>query len=117
MKFPLLLVEFHAYPKGFRSIRVHVIKHTYGRRLRVAGVGLEDRKVLLGHRSDHVTTHYSAPEIGSLIEASEKVCASRARKTHALTIVPARAEQQVLDFGGERGTRTLDLGIMSAVNE
>jgi len=27
-----------------------------------AGVGLEDRKILLGHTSDHVTTHYSAPQ-------------------------------------------------------
>jgi hypothetical protein len=35
------------------------------------------------HKSDHVTTHYSAPEIGSLIDASEKVCASRSRKSHA----------------------------------
>jgi len=60
-----------------------------------------------------VTTHYS-PEIGSLIEASENVCAPQSRKSHALTIVRAQAEQQVIDFGGERGTRTLDLGIMSA---
>src|SRR5476651_559115 len=50
------------------------LKHTYGHRLRVAGVGFEDRKVLLGHKSDHVTTHYSAPEIGALIEASDDVC-------------------------------------------
>jgi hypothetical protein len=35
------------------------------------------------------------------------------RKNLALTVVRTRAEQ-VLDFGGERGTRTLDLGIMSA---
>jgi integrase len=104
-----------ACPEGFRSVRVHDLKHTYGHRLRVAGVGFEDRKLLLGHKSDHVTTHYSAPEIGSLIRASEKVCAPRARKSHALTIVRARPLQQVLDFsGGERGTRTLDLGIMSA---
>jgi hypothetical protein len=25
-----------------------------------------------------------------------------------------RAESQIIDFGGERGTRTLDLGIMSS---
>lgn len=77
-------------PEGFRRIRVHDLKHTYGHRLRVAGVGFEDRKVLLGHRSEHVTTHYSAPEIGSLIEASEKVCALRSRKSPALAIVRAR---------------------------
>jgi len=37
-------------------------------------VGFEDRKLLLGHKSDHVTTHYSAPGIGALIEAAENVC-------------------------------------------
>lgn len=47
-------------PAGFRSIRVHDLKHTYGHRLRAAGVGFEDRKLLLGHKSNHVTTHYSA---------------------------------------------------------
>jgi hypothetical protein len=31
-------------PKGFQSIRVHDLKHTYGHRLRAAGVGFEDRK-------------------------------------------------------------------------
>ena len=102
-------------PKGFRSIRVHDLKHTYGHRLRAAGVGFEDRKLLLGHKSSHVTTHYSAPEIEALIQASEKVCDLGSRKSPALAIVRARAESQVLDFtGGERGTRTLDLGIMSA---
>lgn len=44
-------------PAGFRALRVHDLKHTYGHRLRVAGVGFEDRKVLLGHKSHHVTTH------------------------------------------------------------
>ena len=34
---------------GFASIRVHDLKHTFGRRLRAAGVTLEDRKALLGH--------------------------------------------------------------------
>jgi hypothetical protein len=33
----------------------------------------------------------STPEIGALIEASEKACALRSRESHALTIVRARA--------------------------
>ncbi|MGO9993634.1 MAG: hypothetical protein ACLPTF_14130 [Steroidobacteraceae bacterium] len=78
---------------GFQSIRVHDLKHTYGHRLRAAGVGFEDRKLLLGHKAGHVTTHYSAPEIEALIQASEKVCELGARKSHALTIVGARATQ------------------------
>ena len=106
-----------ACPGGFRFIRVHDLKHTYGHRLRAAGVGFEDRKILLGHKSDHVTTHYSAPEIGALIEASEKVCELKSRKSPALAIVRAlRNEAQVADStGGKGGTRTLDPGIMSAV--
>jgi integrase len=77
-------------PPGFRFIRVHDLKHTYGHRLRVAGVGFEDRKVLLGHKSGHVTTHYSAPEIGALIEASERVCDLESRMGSALAIVRGR---------------------------
>jgi hypothetical protein len=55
-------------------------------------VGFEDRKVLLGHKSSHaVTTHYSAPEIGVLIEAAEKVCALQSRESHAFSIVRGEA--------------------------
>ncbi len=37
-------------PPGFRSIRVHNLKHTFGYRLRAAGVSFKDRQTLLGHR-------------------------------------------------------------------
>lgn len=56
------------------TVRVHDLKHTYGRRLRAAGVSFEDRQDLLGHRSGRVTTHYSAPELAHLIEVSNLVC-------------------------------------------
>ena len=59
---------------GLGHVRVHDLKHTFGRRLRAAGVSFEDRQDLLGHRSVRVTTHYSAAELTKLIEASEKVC-------------------------------------------
>ncbi len=55
-------------------VRVHDLKHTYGRRLRAAGVSFEDRQDLLGHKSARMTTHYSAPELGRLVEASNRVC-------------------------------------------
>ena len=77
---------------------MHDLKHTYGHRLRAAGVGFEDRKLLLGHKAGHITTHYSAPETGTLIEASEKACALGSRKTRALTLVGVPPKQQVLDF-------------------
>jgi len=72
-------------PAGFRRIRVHDLKHTFGRRLRAAGVSFEDRQDLLGHRSGRITTHYSQAELTSLIEAAEKVCATESRKSPATT--------------------------------
>ena len=62
---------------GLRQVRVHDLKHTFGRRLRAAGVPLETRKVLLGHKNGDITTHYSAPELEELIEAVNKVCTEK----------------------------------------
>ena len=56
------------------QVRVHDLKHTFGRRLRAAGVSFEDRQDLLGHRSGRITTHYSAAELSHLIEAANRVC-------------------------------------------
>ncbi len=56
------------------DVRVHDTKHTYGRRLRAAGVSFEDRQDLLGHKSARITTHYSAAELINLWEATNKVC-------------------------------------------
>jgi integrase len=55
------------------QVRVHDLKHTFGRRLRAAGVSFEDRQDLLGHRSGRITTHYSAAELSRLLEAAETV--------------------------------------------
>ena len=60
------------------GFRVHDLRHTFGHRLRAAGVGFEDRQDLLGLKSERITTHYSAPDIARLIEAAEKVCERRA---------------------------------------
>ena len=59
------------------QVRVHDLRHTFGHRLRAAGVSYEDRQDLLGHKSDRITTHYSAPDVARLIEAAEKVCVRR----------------------------------------
>ena len=61
---------------GLPQVRVHDLKHTFGHRLRAAGVPFEDRQDLLGHRSGRITTHYSAPDIARLLEAAERVCQS-----------------------------------------
>ena len=59
---------------GLPQVRVHDLKHTFGHRLRAAGVPFEERQDLLGHRSGRITTHYSAPDIARLLEAAERVC-------------------------------------------
>jgi integrase len=78
-------------PEGFRNIRVHDLKHTFGRRLRATGVSLETRKVLLGHTTGDITSHYSAPELSELIEAANRVCAGQSGKTPALTLIKQKA--------------------------
>lgn len=60
------------------AVRVHDLKHTFGRRLRSAGVSFEDRQDLLGHKSTRITTHYSSAELINLWEAANKVVDGRA---------------------------------------
>jgi integrase len=72
-------------PEGFRRVRVHDLKHTFGRRLRAAGVSFEDRQDLLGHKSGRITTHYSQAELTSLIDAADRVCSTESRKSPATT--------------------------------
>ena len=49
-------------------------------------MSFEDRQDLLGHKSSRMTTHYSAPELGHLIEAANKVC-ERARERPDLVVL------------------------------
>jgi len=69
---------------GLLKVRVHDLKHTFGRRLRAAGVSFEDRQDLLGHKSSRITTHYSAGELTSLLDAASKVCEEKACQTLTL---------------------------------
>jgi integrase len=76
------------------QVRVHDLKHTFGRRLRAAGVPHETRKVLLGHRTGDITTHYSAPELEELIEAANRVCEDKSGKSPALVILKLKNAAQ-----------------------
>ena len=76
---------------GLPLVRVHDLKHTFGRRLRAAGVSFEDRQDLLGHRSGRITSHYSAAELGSLIEAANQVVGEGSRKSPALVVLRNKA--------------------------
>ena len=67
--------------------RVHDLKHTFGRRLRAAGVSYEDRQDLLGHRSGRITTHYSVAEISSLLESANRICTPSLRRSPTLFVL------------------------------
>jgi integrase len=72
---------------------VHNLRHTFGRRLRGAGVPLETRKLLLGHASGDITTHYSAAEISELINAVEKITDRSITQAPTLTLIPRKNER------------------------
>ena len=80
---------------GLSQVRVHDLKHTFGRRLRAAGVSFEDRQDLLGHRSGRITSHYSAAELTSLIEAANKVVGQGSRKSPALVMLKKKAANAI----------------------
>ena len=73
-------------PEGFANIRVHDLKHTFGRRLRATGGPLETRKALRGHKNGDITTHYSAIEVSELLDAVESVC-MRSINGHGLVLI------------------------------
>ena len=71
---------------GLPQVRVHDLKHTFGRRLRAAGVSFEDRQDLLGHKSGRITSHYSCAELQNLFAAANKAC-DRSRQGAGLTLL------------------------------
>lgn len=76
-------------PWGYRNLRVHDLRHTFGRRLRAAGVNRETRAALLGHKTGDITTHYSQAELQELIDAVSEIVVEKSRKSHALTLLRA----------------------------
>ena len=74
---------------------VHNLRHTFGRRLRGAGVPLETRKALLGHANGDITTHYSAAELRELLDAVEKIADRGIAQTPTLTVVRWRRKDVV----------------------
>lgn len=76
---------------GLPQVRVHDLKHTFGRRLRAAGVSFEDRQDLLGHKSGRITSHYSVAELGNLIVAANQVVGEGSRKSPALVVLKQKA--------------------------
>jgi thiol-disulfide isomerase/thioredoxin len=87
-------------PTGLRTVRVHDLRHTFGRRLRAAGVSLEDRRDLLGHKGPDITTHYSAPEIGRLAAAANRIVGFRESSTPTLRGMAERDRKSLVEREG-----------------
>ena len=108
---------------GLPQVRVHDLKHTFGLRLRAAGVSFEDRQDLLGHMSGRITTHYSGAELANLVDAVEKACGDGSRKSPALVVLKQKAagiedSNRLMssgNFGAPREIRTPDPLVRSQV--
>jgi integrase len=70
---------------GLIEVRVHDLRHTFGKRLRAMGVTMEDRQDLLGHHAGRITTDYSKVEIAHLIDCVELLCEEK--KKPELTLI------------------------------
>ena len=77
-------------------MRVHDLKHTFGLRLRAAGVGFEDRQELLGQKSGRITTHCSAPELANLIVAANKARPDERHKTDTVAILRKKSANLIV---------------------
>lgn len=66
---------------GLPKVRVHDLRHTFGQRLRDAGVSEEDRALLLGHAIAGMPQHYATATIARLVETANKVATTRDRVT------------------------------------
>lgn len=78
-------------PSGFATLHPHDLRHTFGRRLRAAGVAKETRAKLLGHSDGgDMTTHYSAAEMLELVQAVRKIEVPLG-SAPTLTVIRARA--------------------------
>lgn len=65
---------------------VHNLRHTFGHRLKAAGVSIEDRRVLLGHGKANVTENYSLPDLRRLLRCVEGI----KKRTETVILRPVR---------------------------
>ena len=58
---------------GLANARVHDRRHTYGQRLRDAGVSEEDRTLLMGHAGQGMPQHYAVATVARLLDGANSV--------------------------------------------
>ncbi len=106
---------------GLAPLRWHDLRHTFASWAVQNGVSLQELMQLGDWRSYSMVLRYAHLAPDHLLGAAEKVAFSSqeghtgVQKGHTESNFPCGENDQVVDStGGEGGTRTLDLGIMSA---
>ena len=66
---------------GLPLVRVHDLRHSFGCRLRAAGVSAEDREVLLGHANHSMAGHYASADVGHLLKQANLLLDRRGTRT------------------------------------
>ena len=92
---PVASIYNNAWRKGRKKagldhVRGHDLRHTFGRRLRAAGVNEETRAELLGHKRGSITTHYSSAEVSELVRAVELIAEKRGADSDGVAVVKFR---------------------------
>lgn len=90
--------------------RVHDLRHTFGQRLRDAGVPKEDRALLMGHVEQDMPQHYATATIANLVDQANKVMKGEDRTTVLRLITggqtgragESRAESRATEFGQKK---------------
>ena len=98
-----------SHKMNLATIRVHDLKHTFGRRLRAAGVSFEDRQDLLGHKSRRITTHYSTAELHSLLKAANNACRNQVDSINVTILKKPRSCKTPTPRGMDIGNKVLRL--------
>jgi integrase len=66
---------------GLPLVRVHDLRHSFGARLRAAGVTAEDREALLGHANHSMAGHYASADVGRLLAQANLILHRRGTQT------------------------------------
>jgi integrase len=77
---------------GLPLVRVHDLRHSFGARLRAAGVSAEDREALLGHANHSMAGHYASADVGRLL-AQANLIVDRSGTRTLLRIAEGQCER------------------------
>lgn len=69
---PIWVFPYRGKPVSTMN-NTHDLRHTFGCRLRAAGVPVEDREGLLGHANHSMAGHYASADVGRLLKQANLV--------------------------------------------